>query len=105
MRHGPDALIIGKPIFGGAETPRQRAEHLGTSSPILTARNYQPDPRIIVGSTVIDRVSDTYSNVEVGSVLAIVGSTSKLEISINRSSAAKKLFVSRADPVRVEGTR
>ena len=59
-------------------------------------------PRITVGSTVIDRVSDTYGDVEVGGVLAIVGSTGKLEISINRGSAAKKLFVSRTDPVRID---
>jgi glycerol uptake facilitator-like aquaporin len=55
-----------------------------------------------VGSTVIDRVSDTYGDVEPGGVLAIVGSTGKLEISINRGSAAKKLFVCRTDPVRIE---
>lgn len=57
--------------------------------------------RITVGSTVIDRVSDSYGEAEVGEVLAIVGSTGKLEISINRGSAAKKLFVSRTDPVHV----
>jgi len=59
-------------------------------------------PRVTVGSTAIDRVSDTYGDVEAGGVLAIVGSTGKLEISINRGSAAKKLFVSRGDPVRVD---
>ena len=59
-------------------------------------------PRITVGSTVIDRVSDHYGEVEVGGVLAIVGSTGKVEISINRGSAAKKLFVSRTDPVHVD---
>lgn len=58
-------------------------------------------PRITVGSTIIDRVSDSYGQIEVGGVLGIVGSTGKLEISINRGSAAKKLFVSRTDPVHV----
>ncbi len=58
--------------------------------------------RITIGSTVIDRVSDTYGDVEAGGVLAIVGSTGGLEISINRGSAARKLFVSRMDPVHVD---
>jgi S-adenosylmethionine hydrolase len=57
--------------------------------------------RITVGSTVIDRISDAYSDVETGGVLAIIGNTGRLQISINRGSAAKKLFVSRTDPVHV----
>ena len=61
-------------------------------------------PRITVGSTVIEGITRTYGSVESGSVLAMIGSTGKLEISINRGSAAKKLFVSRTDPVRVEPT-
>jgi S-adenosylmethionine hydrolase len=59
-------------------------------------------PRITVGSTVIERISDHYGEVAVGGILAIVGSTGQLEISINRGSAAKRLFVSRTDPVRIE---
>lgn len=68
----------------------------------IDASQLPPHPRIMVGSTVVDRVSDAYSDVDRGGVLAIVGSTGKLEISINRDSAAKKLFVSRTDPVRIE---
>jgi hypothetical protein len=68
----------------------------------IDASQLRSDCRITVGSTVIDRVSDNYGEVEVGSVLAIAGSTGKLEISINRGSAAKKLFVSKTDPVRIE---
>jgi S-adenosylmethionine hydrolase len=60
------------------------------------------NPRFTVGSTVIDGIADHYGEVEVGGVLAIVGSTGMIEISINRGSAAKKLFVSRADPVRID---
>ncbi|OFW14151.1 MAG: hypothetical protein A3H29_15230 [Acidobacteria bacterium RIFCSPLOWO2_02_FULL_67_21] len=58
-------------------------------------------PRIMVGSTAIDRISDHYGEVAAGGVLAIVGSTGRLEISINRGNAAKKLFVSKTDPVTV----
>jgi S-adenosyl-L-methionine hydrolase (adenosine-forming) len=62
-------------------------------------------PRITVGSTVIDRLTNTYGAVEVGGVLAIIGSTGHLEISINRGNAAQRLFVSRTDPIRVEPVR
>lgn len=68
----------------------------------IHASQLPSNPRITVGSTVIEGVSDHYGEVEAGGVLAIVGSTGKLEISINRGSAAKKLFVSRTDPVRID---
>lgn len=71
----------------------------------IQASQLPSNPRITVGSTIIDRLTDSYGAVEVGGVLAIIGSTGQLEISINRGSAAKKLFVSRTDPVRVEATR
>lgn len=89
---GPAGTIAGEVVhidrFGNLVTNIQAAQ--------LPER-----PRITVGGTVIDRVSDTYGDVEVGCVLAIIGSTGKLEISINRGSAAQKLFVSRTDPVHV----
>ena len=59
-------------------------------------------PRITIGSTVIDRVSDTYGDVEAGGVLAIVGSAGRLEISINRGSPARNLLVFKMDPVHVD---
>ncbi|MBI2828323.1 MAG: SAM-dependent chlorinase/fluorinase [Acidobacteria bacterium] len=77
-------------------------DHFGNLVTNIDASQLPPHPRITVGSTAIDRVSDAYGDVEPGGVLAIVGSTGKLEISINRGSAAKKLFVSRTDPVRIE---
>lgn len=90
---GPDGSISGEVVhidrFGNLVTNIDAAQ--------LPAR-----PRVTVGSTVIGHVSETYSDVEVGGALAIIGSTGKLEISINRGSAAKKLFVSRTDPVRVD---
>ena len=71
----------------------------------IHASQLPSSPRITVGSTVIDGVADHYGEVEAGGVLAIVGSTGKLEISVNRGSAAKKLFVSRTDPVRIDAAR
>jgi S-adenosylmethionine hydrolase len=67
----------------------------------IDASQLPPDPVMTVASTVIDRVCGSYGEVEPGGVLAIVGTTGKLEISINRGSAAKKLLVSKTDPVSV----
>jgi hypothetical protein len=50
-------------------------------TPTNTSSKYPTQPRIRIDSTVIDRMSDHYGEVEVGGVLAIVGSTDKLEIS------------------------
>ena len=92
-RRDPDGSIIGEVVH---------IDHFGNLVTNIHASQLPAQPRITVGSTVIDRMSDHYGEVEVGGVLAIVGSTGKLEISINRGSAAKKLFVSRTDPVRIE---
>ncbi|MBI2186982.1 MAG: SAM-dependent chlorinase/fluorinase, partial [Acidobacteria bacterium] len=91
----PDGGIVGEIVH---------IDRFGNLVTNVDASQLPPRPRITVGSTVIDRVSDHYGEVEVGGVLAIVGSTGKLEIGINRGNAAKKLFVSRTDPVRVDGT-
>jgi S-adenosylmethionine hydrolase len=79
--------------------------HVDRSGNLVTnirAAQVPSRPRITVGSTVIDHASDHYGEVAPGSVLAIVGSTGRLEISINRGSVAKKLFVSRTDPVHID---
>ena len=91
-RSAADGSIVGEVVH---------IDRFGNLVTNIHASQLPENLRIIVGSTVIDHISHTYGAVEVGSVLAIIGSTGKLEISINRGSAAKKLFVSRTDPVRV----
>jgi S-adenosylmethionine hydrolase len=89
----PDGSIAGEVVH---------VDHFGNLVTNIHASQVPSRPRIIVGSTVIDRISDHYGEVEAGGVMAIVGSTGNLEISVNRGNAARKLFVSRADPVRIE---
>jgi len=96
------ALVEGEGRIVGEVVHIDRFGNLVTN---IDASQLPPHPRITVGSTVIDRVSDTYSDLEPGGVLAIVGSTGKLEISINRGNAAKRLFVSRMDSVHIEAGR
>lgn len=97
----PHALAIresGGPLVGEVV----HIDHHGNLVTNIHASQLPSRPRILVGSTVIDRVSRHFGEVEAGGVLAIVGSTGQLEISVNRGSAAKKLFVSRTDPVRID---
>lgn len=89
----PDGSIVGEVVH---------IDRFGNLVTNIHASQLPARPRISVGSTAIDCISDSYGDVERGAVLAIVGSTGRLEISINRGSAAKKLFVSRTDPVRVD---
>ncbi|UCE20216.1 MAG: SAM-dependent chlorinase/fluorinase [Gemmatimonadota bacterium] len=60
------------------------------------------DIRIDVGSIALKNIARSYSEVEAGSPLAIVGSTGFLEIAVNKGSARQKLVLKRGDPVRVE---
>lgn len=47
--------------------------------------------KILISGVSIDGVSKSYDEVERGELLAIIGSSSFLEISVNRGSAAKRL--------------
>jgi S-adenosylmethionine hydrolase len=59
-------------------------------------------PVIKIANAVIDGLSHSYADVERGCVLAMIGSTGNLEISINRGNAAQSLYVSPPTQVRVE---
>lgn len=58
--------------------------------------------RIEAASCRLDRLSQTYADVPVGSPLAIFGSAGLLEIAVNGGSAARMLGLTRGDAVRVE---
>lgn len=89
----PDGSILGEVVH---------IDHFGNL--VTNIRIHQlPSPplSIKVGDAFVDRVCENYSDVEVGHVLAIIGSTGNLEISINRGNAARRLFVSTSQQVFV----
>jgi S-adenosylmethionine hydrolase len=57
--------------------------------------------RITIGRITIDGLSQTYSQVSIGQVLALIGSSGELEISINQGNAQKELRVEAGDPVTI----
>ncbi len=58
-----------------------------------------------VGEALLGPIRRTYSDVAVGEPLAVIGSSERLEISVNRGSAAGKLGVGRGAAVRVARSR
>jgi S-adenosyl-L-methionine hydrolase (adenosine-forming) len=77
-------------------------DHFGNLVTNIFASQLPRHPRVTIANSTIDRISDNYGDVEADKLLAIVGSTGQLEISINRGSAAKRLFVSASTHVRVD---
>jgi len=61
--------------------------------------------QVKVARSVIRGISPTYAATRKGSLLAIVGSTGALEVSVNHGDARKKTGAKIGDPVRVRGTR
>ncbi len=59
------------------------------------------DVEVSVGSTRIRGMSRTYTDVETGGVLALMGSQDTVEISINGGRAAETLSLSRGDRVEI----
>lgn len=57
--------------------------------------------RIAIGDAVMDRICDTYAEVEPGKVLAIIGTTGNLEICINQGNASERLFITLSQRVAV----
>ena len=56
---------------------------------------------ISVGRHVVSELSNTYKDVELGNILAVIGSQDTLEISINGGDAAKTVGVARGSKVSV----
>lgn len=64
-----------------------------------------PGLRITVGRRTLRKLSRTYADVRKGDLLALVGSTGHLEISVNQGSAQKAARIRRGDRVVVTPTR
>jgi len=63
------------------------------------------DVRITVGRRVVRAMSRSYADTRKGELLALVGSTGHLEISVNQGSASRSARIRRGDRVLVTRTR
>jgi S-adenosylmethionine hydrolase len=64
-----------------------------------------PELRIRIGRKVLRKLSRSYADARKGELLALVGSTGHLEISVNQGSAAKAARIRRGDRVLVTRSR
>jgi S-adenosylmethionine hydrolase len=64
-----------------------------------------PDVRITVGRKVLRKLSRSYADARDGELLALVGSTGHLEISVNQGDASKTARIRRGDRVLVTCSR
>lgn len=86
----------------GSVTHVDRFGNLVTDIP---GRSLAPSALIEVGGEAISGVRSTYASVEPGQMLALIGSTGHLEISVRDGSASERLGVERGHPIHVRPER
>ncbi len=84
--------IVSVDRFGNLITNIARANLRDTTQPV----------EIRAGNRTVTGLSCTYGDAEPGVVLAVLGSSDRLEISVNRGSAAVQLGLQVGDPVTLE---
>ncbi|MAE62191.1 MAG: hypothetical protein CMJ49_12655 [Planctomycetaceae bacterium] len=76
-------------------------DHFGNLVTNITVDQLPSAPRIEVGGRVMYGLTNSYGNVGAGEPLALIGSTSRLEIAVNHGNAAESLGMDMGDPVHV----
>jgi hypothetical protein len=86
----------------GSVTHIDRFGNLVTDIP---SRSLAPSALVEIGGEVISGVRSTYASVEPGQLVALVGSTGMLEISVRDGNAAERLAVQRGHTVHARPER
>ena len=100
-------LSIPKPVHHG-EHVRGSVTHVDRFGNLVTnipGGSLAPSALIEIGGEAISGIRSTYASVESGQVVALIGSTGTLEISVRDGSAADRLGVGRGDAVYVRPER
>ena len=91
--HEPDPdTIVGEVIH---------IDHFGNGRTNISRAQLKDGGRVRAGFRDIGPVRATYSDVEAGEALALIGSTGHLEIAVRNGSAAQTLGIGLGSPVRV----
>lgn len=96
-----------KPVQAG-DRVRGSVTHVDRFGNLVTdipGRSLAPSALIEIGGEAISGVRSTYASVEPGEILALIGSTGTLEISVRDGSAAERLGVERGHTVHVRPER
>lgn len=85
----PVQLRIKEPVVRGSEIIGEviYIDSFGNLITNIPAQLIKPESRVYIGGEVIKRISQSYAEVQKGELLAIIGSTGFLEISVSHGSA------------------
>jgi S-adenosyl-L-methionine hydrolase (adenosine-forming) len=99
----PELLNIPKPSVEDNEISGEiiYSDHFGNLVTNIPGKLVDKDSKVRIGRARIDRISESYSDEAKGELLAIIGSTGLLEISVNQGSA-KEFFKMKLPSIRVE---
>ncbi len=100
-------LSIPKPLHHG-ENVRGSVTHVDRFGNLVTnisGGSLAPSALIEISGEAISGIRSTYASVEPGQVVALIGSTGTLEISVRDGNAAERLGVGRGDVVYVRPER
>ena len=86
-----DGVVTGQIIW---------VDHFGNLVTNFRPDDLPPSPRLVVAGRVLHGLVDSYGSVGLGEPLAIIGSTGRLEIAINRGNASEALGISPGDLVQ-----
>jgi S-adenosylmethionine hydrolase len=99
-KHGPgewEATVVHIDRFGNLTTSLYERDLQG----ILAEAGHDPTEMVVVVEETVIPLVRAYSDVAEGEACALVGSTGRLEVAVNRGSAARTLGATRGAPVRV----
>ncbi len=91
--HSPKLLNIPSPQIDEGTVAGEfiYQDNFGNLVSNISKELVEPGMQVMVGDLVIPSISTSYSDVNIGEILAIVGSSGFLEISVNQGSAAKQI--------------
>lgn len=88
----PDDSIVGEVVY---------VDRFGNLVTSLTADHVETSSTLVVAQRTVRGIERTYGSVDTGSLVALIGSTGRVEISVNGGSAAGMLGVRIGAPVTV----
>lgn len=107
---GPSELVrfeVPRPVHRG-DSVRGSVTHIDRFGNLVTdipARSLAPSALIEINGEVISGVHSTYASVEPHELVALIGSTGTLEVSVRDGNAAERLAVGRGHPVHARPER
>lgn len=103
---GPPVVLRGKlpPVAGAEDATVHRVQHIDAFGNLITNIAAQPslgESRFRVAGRDISGLAETYESVEVGELLAYIGSRGTVEIAVREGNAAELLGAARGTAIEV----